>query len=361
MTKLRNLLRCYAIGMSIKSIYSAFHLSRNTVRKYVRRYQESGLTLDLLMTMSEEKLQKMFLDNQNRSRKPSARMDELEALIPDYVKRLSRKGVTVKSLHEEYLREHPDGYKYSTFKRAVRRQKYHVRVVGHVEHLAGGQMYIDYAGDKLDIVDAETGEVPSVEVFVAILPCSHYTYCEAVWSQKKEDLIVACENALHFFGGAPMAVVPDNLKAAVTRSDRNEPVINEDFAAMAEFYDMAVFPARARHPKDKALVENAVKLMYRSVYADIEGLVFHDLASLNAAIRKSLAAFNGRRMSGRKESRREHFEKVEKEYLQPLPAVRFQMKARKTVTVMKNSYVMLNKHHYSVPKGIHRQARRHRI
>ena len=162
--------------MSIKSISSAFHLSRNTVRKYVRRYQESGLTLDQLMTMSEEKLQELFLDNQNRSRKPSPRMDELEALIPDYVKRFSRKGVTVKSLHDEYLREHPDGYKYSNFKRAV----------GHVDHLAGDQMYIDYAGDKLEIVDAETGEVRFVEVFVAILPCSHYTYCEAVWSQKKD-------------------------------------------------------------------------------------------------------------------------------------------------------------------------------
>lgn len=147
-----------------------------------------------------------------------------------------------------------------------------------------------------------------------------------------------------------VALLAKNLKAAVARSDRNEPVINEDFAAMAEFYDMAVFPARARHPKDKALVENAVKLMYRPVYADIEGLVFHDLASLNAAIRNSLDAFNDRRMSGRKESRRELFEKVEKEYLQSLPAVRFQMKARKTVTVMKNSYVMLNKHHYSVPR-----------
>lgn len=124
-----------------------------------------------------------------------------------------------------------------------------------------------------------------------------------------------------------VALLAKNLKAAVTRSDRNEPVINEDFAAMAEFYDMAVFPARARHPKDKALVENAVKLMYRPVCADIEGLVFHDLASLNAAIRNSLDAFNDRRMSGRKESRRELFEKVEKEYLQPLPAVRFQMKA----------------------------------
>ena len=90
--------------MGIKSISSAFHLSRNTVRKYVRRYQESGLTLDQLMTMSKEKLQELFLDNQNRSRKPSPRMDELEALIPDYVKRLNRKGVTVKSLHDEYLR-----------------------------------------------------------------------------------------------------------------------------------------------------------------------------------------------------------------------------------------------------------------
>ena len=338
------------MGMGIKSIASAFDVSRNTVRKYVRRYQESGLKLEQLMTMHEDKLQEMFLDDCNRSRKPSPRRVELDTLIPDYVKRLSRKGVTVKSLHEEYLREHPDGYKYSNFKRAVRQYRYQTRAVGHVEHAAGDQMYVDYAGDKLEIVDAETGEVRSVEVFVAILPCSHYTYCEAVWSQKKEDLIVACENALHFFGGAPMAIVPDNLKAAVTRSDRNEPVINEDFAAMAEFYDMAVFPARARRPKDKALVENAVKLMYRSVYADIEGLVFHDLASLNEAIRKSLEDFNDRKLSGRKESRRELFEEVEKGFLQPLPSIRYQMKARKTVTVLKNSYVMLNKHHYSVPK-----------
>lgn len=337
------------MGMGIKSISSAFHVSRNTVRKYVRRYQESGLTLEQLLAMSEAKVQDMFLDECNRSRKASPRMEELEALIPDYVKRLSHKGVTVKSLHEEYLREHPDGYQYSNFKRAVRRYKYQSRAVGHVEHMAGDQMYIDYAGDKLEIVDAETGEVRKVEVFVAILPCSHYTYCEASWSQKKEDLIASCENALHFFGGVPMAIVPDNLKSAVTRSDRNEPVINEDFAGMAEFYDMAVFPARARRPKDKALVENAVKLMYRSVYADIEGLVFHDLASLNEAIGTSLATFNDRKMSGRDHSRRELFEDVEKDYLQPLPALRYQMKSRKSVTVLKNSYVVLNKHHYSVP------------
>ena len=339
------------MGMGIKSISCAFHLSRNTVRKYVRRFQESGLTLDQVLSMSEEKLQDLFFDSRSRSRKPTRRMEELEALIPDYVKRLSQKGVTVKSLHEEYLREHPEGYLYSAFKRMVRCYRYQSRATGHVEHMAGEQMYIDYAGDRLEIVDAETGEVRSVEVFVAILPCSHYTYCEAVRTQRKEDLIAACENALHFYGGAPMAVVPDNLKAAVTRSDRNEPVINEDFAAFAEFYGMAVFPARVRRPKDKALVENAVKLMYRSVYVDIEGMVFHDLASLNAAIRKSLDAFNCRRLSGRTQSRRELFDEAEKGFLQPLPAVRYQMRARKTATVLGNSYVMLNKHHYSVPSA----------
>jgi transposase len=115
------------MGMGIKSIASAFYVSRNTVRKYVRRYQESGLTVDQLMSMSEEKLQEMFLDDRNRCRKPTPRKEALEALVPDYVKRLSRKGVTVKSLHEEYLREHPDGYMYSNFKRAIRRYKYQVR------------------------------------------------------------------------------------------------------------------------------------------------------------------------------------------------------------------------------------------
>ena len=350
MPKIKNILRCYAMGMGIKSISSAFEISRNTVRKYVRKYQESGLSLEKLLSMSEDHLQEMFVMGRPRGVKPSPRREALDALLPDYAKRLSRKGVTVKSLFEEYHKTHPDGYKHSNFKRLLREYTLEVKAVGHVEHLAGDQMYIDFAGDKPEVVDAVTGEVRSPEVFVATLPCSHITYCEAVWSQRKEDLIMACENALHYFGGAPMAIAPDNLKAAVTKSDRNEPVINEEFAAFAEHYGCAVFPARVRHPKDKALVENAVKLMYRSIYADIEGKTFNDLESLNKAIREALDVFNNRKMSGRRRSRRELFNEIEAECLQPLPAVRYQMKMRKTATVLGNSYVTLNKHHYSVPK-----------
>ena len=159
------------MGMGIKSISSAFHLSRNTVRKYVRKYQESGLTMEQMLSMSEDKLQDLFLDSKNRSRVPSPRRTELDALVPDYVKRLSKKGVSVKSLHDEYQKEHPDGYQYTQFKLAIRAYKCQIRAVGHVEHLAGDQMYIDYAGDKLEVVDETTGEVRSVEVFVSIHPC----------------------------------------------------------------------------------------------------------------------------------------------------------------------------------------------
>lgn len=329
------------MGMGIKGISGAFELSRNTVRKYVRAYQDSGLPLEKVLAMSDEHLHEMFVGSKSRLREPSHRRVELDALLPEYASRLSRKGVTVCALFEEYEREHPEGYRHANFGILLRRYMLQTKVIGHVEH---------YAGDRLEVTDAVTGEVKRVEVFVAILPCSHYTYCEAVWSQRKEDLVGACQNALHFYGGAPMAIVPDNLKSAVTRSDRNEPVINEEFAAFAEHYGCAVYPARVRHPKDKALVENAVKLMYRSVYADIEGLTFHDLDSLNSAIRTSLDKFNDRRMASRKHSRRQLFEQMEAGYLRPLPAIGYQMKEQKTVTVMRNSYVTLLKHHYSVPK-----------
>ena len=97
---------------------------------------------------------------------------------------------------------------------------------------------------------------------------------------------------MQYFEGVPAAIVPDNPKAAVTRSDCNEPVINDDFAVFAEHYGCSVYPARVRHPKDKALVENTVKLLYRSVYLDIEGMTFSSLDGLNTAIRISLLDFN---------------------------------------------------------------------
>ena len=209
---------------------------------------------------------------------------------------------------------------------------------------------IDFAGDRLEVVDEMTGETKKAEVFVAILPFSHYTYCEAVWSQRQADLREACDTGMRRFYARPGDIDAHNRHSVFTRSDRNEPVINDDFAAFAEYYGCAVYPARVRHPKDKALVENAVKLLYRSIYLDIEGMTFSGLEELNTAIHVSLLDFNEKVMAGREVSRKEMFLQGEKDYLRPLPVKRYVMKERKLMTVGKNSYVSLFKHHYSVPK-----------
>ena len=166
--------------MGIKETANTFHISRNTVRKYVRLFISSGKSTERLLELTEEQLRETFGCTEFRHREPSQRQLELDALIPDYVARLSRKGMTVRKLFNEYREGHPDGFQESVFKRAVRQYRFHTTVVGHVEHYAADQMYIDFVGDRLTVVDEMTGEVKKAEVFVAILPFSHYTYCEAV-------------------------------------------------------------------------------------------------------------------------------------------------------------------------------------
>lgn len=171
--KFKNILRCYASGMGIKETALTFHISRNTVRKYVRMFISSGKSTGQLLALSDEHLRELLGIKEFRGREVSQRRMELEALIPAYVTRLSRKGMTVRKLFKEYREYHPDGLQETTFKLAIRQYQVHSKVVGHVEHYAADQMYIDFAGDKLEVVDEVTGEIKKAEVFVAILPFSH--------------------------------------------------------------------------------------------------------------------------------------------------------------------------------------------
>ena len=199
-------------------------------------------------------------------------------------------------------------------------------------------MFIDYTGDKLWIYPR--GESPrQVEVFVSVLGCSLLTCVEATGSQSKEDFICCCENAFYCYGDAPRAMVPDNLKVAVIRAGRYEPVLNEKFERFAEHYGVAVVPARIRKPKDKALVENTVKLTCKDIFTRIEPLHCPDLKSLNAAIRSALEVHNNGTLTGRNYSRRSYFEDIEREVLAPLNPVRCQIKKHIMATVGRDGYV----------------------
>ena len=336
--------------MGIKSISSAFDISRNTVRRYVRMYQDSGIPAEKLPSLSDARLQELFAIPGARERKPSDRQIRLEALLPEYAARLSRRGMTVRKLYEEYHAGHPDGYLRASFGMKLRQFMLQTNAIGHVEHRAGDQMYIDFAGDRLEIVDESTAEVRKVEVFVAILPCCHYTYCEAVWSQKKEDLIY--KGVRECFPLLWRGTVCDCTGQPEIRSHSPRPQRTGDKCRLRVLC-RALRLRRGSGPRAPSQGQGSGgecgKMMYRSVYVDLEGLVFHNLESLNEAILKSLEKFNARNLTRRRESHRQLFEAVEKDALRPLPASRYQMKQRAVATVQRNSYVTLNKHHYSVP------------
>ena len=119
-------------------------------------------------------------------------------------------------------------------------------------HVAGGRMFVDFAGQTMEVFDGTTGEARQAEVFVAVLGASSYTYAEAVWSQSLPDWISAHVNALAFFGGVPRQIVCDNLRSGITRACFYEPLVNRSYADMARHYGTAVVPARPYKARDKA-------------------------------------------------------------------------------------------------------------
>jgi len=349
MSKIRKIIRMYTNGRSIMSIAAQADTSRNTVKKYLASFKDSGFTFEEVDALNDKELEDFF--GKSRETPPTSRMQSMLRCFPHVDKELKRTGVNRHILWAEYYKEFPEGYQYSQFCFYYTQWKARVNPTMHMDHKAGDKLYVDFAGQKLSITDKDTGEIITVEVFVAILGASQLTYVEAVSSQQKEDFITACENTLHYIGGVPDAIVPDNLKAAVTKSSRFEPTLNETFADFADHYGTTILPARAFRPRDKALVEGAVKIMYTRIYAPLRKVVYHSLKDLNEAIRVVLEEHNNRFLQGRNYSRRQQFDEIEREVLNPLPVLRYELKKQFHATVMKNGYVCLgpDKHYYSVP------------
>ncbi|WP_390897704.1 IS21 family transposase [Segatella oris] len=347
MIKLRQVFGLYGSGYGSRSISTTLGISRTTIRKYLRIFNESSLSLKELLCKDGATLFDFFGLAPTTHHSP--RLDALSALLPDYAKRLRKRGVTRKALYSEYIKRYPQGYSYCSFNRFLRAYMNLSKTIMHIEYKAGEKLFIDFAGDRQYIINPTTGQKKYVEVFVAILPTSQYTYVEAVMSQSKEDLIMATRHALEFFGGVPTMIVPDNLKAAVKHPNGYEAEINDDFEAFATHYHAVVMPARVRKPKDKALVEDAVKLTYARIYPELKEEDRGSLETLNQAIRSALEKHNNMILTGRTYSRREQFEDIEQSQLKPLPTVPFELHNRKMLTVQRNGHVRLLGHYYSVP------------
>ena len=349
MSKLRQMLRLYAQGESKLKISELTGVSRNTLKKYLKIYVRLGLSLPDIDKRSDLELDQLF--GESLLPEPSDRYKALELSFPTMEKELKKRGMTRYILWERYIALNPDGYKASQFKYHYQQWLRRSKPVMHIEHIAGDKMYIDYAGEKLHLVDKDTGEITDVEVFISVLGASQLTYVEATLSQCKEDFINCCEHALAYYEGVPMAIVPDNLKSAVTKSSLYEPTLNQAFENFALHYSTTILPARAYKPKDKALVEGAVKIAYRRIYSVLDNRVFHTLEELNEAIREIVELHNNAKLTGRPYSRRALFEDVERSVLHPLPLLPYEFKRQQYSTISVNGHVCLkeDRHYYSVP------------
>ena len=347
MYKIRQLLRLYADGRGSKFISKTTGISRNTVKKYLLHYVSLGITLKDVDTMSDGQLATAFL--LEKPKIDSSRVLELEAMMAELVTRLRKRGITKQMIHEQYLKKHPDGFLHSAFLVRLNAYMGMSKPSMRVPHKVGDKLFIDFTGEKLHIVDPDTGEVQYVETFVAILGCSQHTYVTAVPSQKKEDFILACERALHFYGGVPEAIVPDNLKSAVTKAGRYESELNNCFAAFGEHYNTYIFPTRVYKPKDKALVEGAVKIIYTTIFSRIDEKVYHSLEALNEDILVYLEDHNNSILTGCDYSRRQQFDQIEKDVLKPLNQYLFDPMTTKMATVSKSGFVTVDYRYYSVP------------
>ncbi|NCI48227.1 IS21 family transposase [Sediminibacterium sp. WSJ-3] len=350
MFTIRQILRLYASGKGTKFISQSTGIARNTVKKYLYRYVLSEKTIEQIESMSDAEMSRLFL-----IKEPivvvNKRLSDLESLLPSLASMLKKRGVTKGMVYEHYKLQHPDGYMSSSFLEKLNGFMQVGKPSMKMTHKAGDKMFVDFTGQKLQLVDKVTGEISELEVFVAILGCSQLTFVMAVHSQCKEDFILGCERALHFFGGVPQAIVPDNLKSAVTKASKYEAQLNDSFAAFAEHYQTFGFPTRTYKPKDKALVEGAVKIIYTTIFSKIDQNVYHELDQINKDILIHLEAHNNANLTGESYSRMRQFIELEKQLLQPLNPYLFEPMTTQLSTVNKYGHVLLSvdKRYYSVP------------
>lgn len=332
-------------GLTRRQIARCLSLSPTTVGEYLSRAEQAGLGWPLPGELDDAQLEAKLFSRPAPPRpanRPSPDWSEVH-------RELKRKGVTLMLLWQEYKARYPEGVQYSQFCERYRQFAGRLDLVMRHTHRAGEKLFVDYAGQTLEVVERSTGEVRQAQIFVATLGASNYTYAEATWSQSLPDWIGSHVRAFEYFGSVPALLVPDNLRSAIARPCRYEPQPNATYQEMAHHYGTAIIAARIARPRDKPKVENAVLLVERWILARLRHCTFFSLAELNRAIRALLEQLNAKPFRKLPGSRRSLFESLDRPAMRPLPEARYEFAEWKKVRVNIDYHIELDGHYYSVP------------
>jgi transposase len=259
------------------------------------------------------------------------------------------RGLQLTKIHQLLLRRDVDVaytslYRYVVAQFGFRGPK---RTVRRAEVAPGELAEVDF-GRLGKIYDPETERNRFVWALIVTLGFSRHQYVHVGFSQKLEDLIDGLEQAWDFFDGVAERVVLDNLKQAVVRSDRYEPVFQRTFNEYAEHRGFVIDPAVVRHAQGKPIVERAVPYVRENFFRGEQWL---DLAHIQRQALYWCLEIAGRRIHGTTRQRPvEVFEKTEREALRPLSGDRFDTPEwADGLKVHPDHHVMFAKALYSVP------------
>jgi len=353
MRRITEVLRLAAQGLSYRQIGQSVGISASTVQGYVVRAQRAGVSWPPPDHLDAAALEARLVKRPEEANRPGRPEPDWREV---HRERTRGKHVTLQLLHLEYKQAHPDGWGYTQFCNHYHRWLERQDVVMRFEYPAGERMFVDFCGDTLPITNPETGEVWNAQVFVSALAASGYMYVEATSSQDLASWLGAHVHALEFYGSSPRVVVPDNLKAGVTKACWYDPDLNPSYLEWAQFFDVSILPCRPYHPRDKAAVEAAVQVAERWVLAPLRKHRFFSLGEANAAIAEQLRIVNNRRFRGQDLSRRVLFEQVERPALQPLPSRRYEFAIWKPAKVNIDYHVEVVEHYDSVPYQLVHEA-----
>jgi transposase len=350
MEQLKQILRLKQEGFSISAIMRYTGISRPTIRKYLKRINNGSEDHKGAEISDDAALAKTAYNNDTTD----LRGDRYAVLVKHFIcaeAELGKTGVTRQLLWLEYKEQYPDGYNYSQYCYYFNEFLRHKEVVMHLEHAPGEKIMIDFAGKHLSYVDSGSGELIPCEVFIGVLPHSGLIFCHAVHTQGTYDFITCINSMLKYYGGVTQTILCDNLKTAVTRPSRYEPVFTDMCYQFSEHYGTTFTATRPYKPRDKAMVERSVNIVYNHIYGLLRHQVFHSLSELNHGISQQLEKLNDKPYKGSAYSRRQLFDGQEKALLKILPGAPFTLKKCIQATVQRNYHVQLSEDHryYSVP------------
>ena len=228
-----------------------------------------------------------------RRAKRAQRPHKLDAFKGDVVRLLHQQPFTaIQVLHRLREQGYTGGYsQLKAFVREVRPRRAAAFLTLHFE--PGECAQVDW-GSAGSVAVGSTRR--RLSFFVMVLGYSRRMYVEFTLTETLEQFLACHANAFAFFGGAPRAVMLDNLKTAVLSHPRGQPaVFNPRYLDFARFHGFTIRACNVRAAHEKGRVENGVGYVRKSF---LNGLGIESFAPLNPAVRVWLEAVANVRVHG---------------------------------------------------------------